>query len=281
MILLADSGATKTDWCIADTPSGYTVVQTEGINPFHQSESHIRAIIENQLLPVLPCSPLDIQAIFFYGAGCIPPQTDNIKNVLQSNFTQATPNVESDLLGAAHALCKNREGIACILGTGSNSCLYDGERIVRNIPPLGYILGDEGSGAYLGKHFLGDCLKGLLPARIGNEVLDELQLTPTDILDRVYRQPQANRFLADVVPFIHKRRTIPEVHDFLINCFSEFFLRNVLPYGASLPVSFTGSVAWFFQEEIKETLASLNLTAGIFVKNPIKELADYHLNICR
>lgn len=281
MILLADSGATKTDWCIANTSSGYTIIQTEGINPFHQPESHIRSIIENQLLSSLPCSTRDIQAIFFYGAGCIPSQKGSINNALQNNFPQATFSVESDLLGAARALCKHREGIACILGTGSNSCLYDGERIVRNISPLGYILGDEGSGAYLGKRFLGDCLKGLLPDRISNEMLDELQLTAADILEKVYRQPQANRFLAGIVPCIHKHKAIPEIHSFLTDCFSDFIRRNVLPYQASLPVSFTGSVAWFFQEEIKETLASLNLTTGIFVKNPIKELVDYHLRICR
>ena len=144
-----------------------------------------------------------------------------------------------------------------------------------------FVGGDEGSGAYLGKRFLGDCLKGLLPDQISNEMLDELQLTAADILEKVYRQPQANRFLAGIVPCIHKHKAIPEIHSFLTDCFSDFIRRNVLPYHASLPVSFTGSVAWFFQEEIKETLASLNLTTGIFVKNPIKELVDYHLRICR
>lgn len=276
MIILADSGATKTDWGIDNSPNGHIVIQTEGINPFHQPEEKIRDIIRQQLVPALPCSISGIRAIFFYGAGCIPPQSKIISDILGENFPSTELHVETDLLGAARALCKDRAGIACILGTGSNSCLYDGQRIVRNIPPLGYILGDEGSGACLGKHFLADCMKGILPTALYDGLLDELKETPASILERVYRRPHANRFLSGIVPYIYRYKGHSEVHDFLTRSFREFFHRNVLPYQSTLPVSFTGSVAWFFQDEIKETAASLNLITGLFVKNPIGELADYH-----
>lgn len=276
LIILADSGATKTDWCIGNRLTDQTVIQTEGINPFHQPEEKIRDIIRLQLLPALPCPASHIRAIFFYGAGCIPPQSKIISDILKKHFPLTELHVETDLLGAARALCKDQAGIACILGTGSNSCLYDGQRIVRNIPPLGYILGDEGSGAYLGKHFLADCMKGIFPPSLYDKLLGELKETPSSILERVYRRPHANRFLSGIVPFIYKCKHLPEVHDFLNRSFCEFFRRNIVPYQCPLPVSFTGSVAWFFQDEIKETAASLNLVTGLFVKNPIGELANYH-----
>lgn len=277
MILIADSGATKTDWCIGKSDAGYRIIQTEGINPFHQSEEKVRSILESQLLPSLfPYLP-DIQAVFFYGAGCTPSRSESIRKALIHYFPSLPVMVESDLLGAARALCKASSGIACILGTGSNSCLYDGKQIIQNISPLGYILGDEGSGAYLGKRFVGDCLKAQLPSSLCNGLLEELHLTVPELLDRVYSQPQANRFLAGITPYIYKNKTLPEVQLFLKDCFAEFFRRNVLTYRSTLPVSFVGSVAWFFQEEIKESAKAMNLTTGLFVRNPIKELINYHL----
>ena len=173
MLLLADSGATKTDWYIGNNPTDGLQFQTEGINPFHQSPSIICTILEKQLLPHLPVSPASCHRIFFYGAGCTPTKSLEVARILQIFFTNAQISVESDLLGAARSACKDHPGIACILGTGSNSCLYDGRQIVRNIPPLGYILGDEGSGAYLGKRFIGDCLKGQLPEKLRDGLLEE------------------------------------------------------------------------------------------------------------
>ena len=204
MILIADSGATKTDWCYDTIGGAYMQVQTEGINPFHQSAEYIRHILEDQLVP--RCTvPADIcTGIFFYGAGCLPSVSAPVTEALQDLFPKAYIEVETDLLGAARALCQHRPGIACILGTGSNSCLYDGERITQNISPLGYILGDEGSGAYLGKHFVADCLKSQLPLKLRDALLDTLRLDPQGIIERVYRHPQANRFLT-VYPCAQKR----------------------------------------------------------------------------
>lgn len=280
MILIADSGATKTDWCFGTTLSDRQTIQTEGINPFHMDKAYIKGIILHQLIPQLPSSALSAcTAIHFYGAGCLPERTGGIILTLQDLFLQATVQVDTDLLGAARALCQREPGIACILGTGSNSCLYDGTQIIGNISPLGYILGDEGSGAYLGKRFVGDCLKQQLPAFLTEGLMDRYGLTPADILDKVYRQPQANRFLASLTPYIYEQRKIPEVKTFLKDCFTNFFTRNVLLYRqTTLPVSFVGSVAWYFQEEIRESATELHLSIGRFVKSPIDELAAYHFH---
>ncbi len=279
MILIADSGATKTDWCVGTTLSHNQIVQTEGINPFHQEADKINQILRDGLLPQLPCSPSDIQAVFFYGAGCTPDKIEKLSSPLIQAFPHAKVEVHSDLTGAARALCQHQPGIACILGTGANSCLYDGEKITQNIPPLGYILGDEGSGVYLGKRFLGDCIKQQLPSSLLKGLLEEYQLTLSGILDKVYRQPLANRFLASLTPYIYRYKSQPEVHQFLTTCFVDFFQRNVLSYPGchQLPVSFTGSVAWYFRPEIEETAQKLNLHTGIFIQAPIQELKRFHL----
>lgn len=278
MILIADSGSTKTDWCYGTETANCKIVQTEGINPFHQSEEKIRSIIHDELLPQLDTPLQRCTAIYFYGAGCLPSKTASITQVLQEYFPSADIFVETDLLGAARALCKDKAGIACILGTGSNSCLYDGEKIIRNIPPLGYILGDEGSGAYLGKRFIGDCLKGQLPEILQHGLQEKLNLTISEILDNVYRRPQANRFLASLTPYIYEHKRMPQVHAFLLDCFGEFFRRNVLLYPQMYPVSFVGSIAWFFHEELEESAHSFHIPLGIFIKNPIDELMHYHLS---
>lgn len=279
MILIADSGATKTDWCFGTTLPNCQIVHTEGINPFHQTTDKINQILLDGLLPQLPFSPSEVTSIFFYGAGCTPEKAGKLASILKDLFPSAQTEVCSDLTGAARALCKHEPGIACILGTGANSCLYDGKNILQNVPPLGYILGDEGSGAYLGKRFLGDCIKQQLPTHLLEGLLKEYQLTLPDILEKVYRQPLANRFLASLTPYIYKCKTQPEVHHFLTACFSEFFQRNVLSYPGchQLPVSFTGSVAWYFRQEIEETAQKFNLHPGIFIQAPIQELKRFHL----
>lgn len=279
MILIADSGATKTDWCVGTTLHHSQIIQTEGINPFHQEADKINLILHNRLLPQLPCSPSDIQTVFFYGAGCTPDKIEKLSYLLVQAFPHAKVEVHSDLMGAARALCQRQPGIACILGTGANSCLYDGEKITQNIPPLGYILGDEGGGAYLGKRFLGDCIKQQLPSSLLKGLLEEYQLTLPAILDKVYRQPLANRFLASLTPYIYRCKQQPEVHHFLTACFADFFQRNVLSYPGchQLPVSFTGSIAWYFRPEIEETARKSNLHPSVFIQAPIQELKRFHL----
>ena len=278
MILVADSGATKTDWGFGDCLTDLRLVRTEGINPFHQDEGTIRRILKEQLSPQIPHGNEEVTHIHFYGAGCTPEKSVSIRRILQESFPSAIEiHAESDLLGAARASCGHEAGIACILGTGSNSCLYDGKDIIDHIPPLGYILGDEGSGAYLGKRFMSDCLKRQLPESLLNGLLDEYRLTPSLLLDHVYRMPQANRFLAGLTPYISKHKKNPLVHRFLIDCFDDFFRRNVYLYGNKWPVSFVGSIGWHFQEEIRESASAAGFTTRSFIKSPINGLVRYHL----
>lgn len=279
MILIADSGATKTDWCFGEDKENAEIIQTQGINPFHQSTEHIDKVLREELLLQLG-NTASISHIHFYGAGCTPEKSLIVKEALQALFTQAEIQVESDLLGAARSLCGREHGIACIIGTGSNSCEYDGEKITANVSPLGYILGDEGSGAALGKRLVGDCLKHQLPEHICRTFLEEMKLTPAEIIDKVYRQPQANRFLASLTPFLSRHREEAEIHDLLVNCFADFFQRNVMQYNYQhAEVHFTGSIAWYFQEEVKEAAEKLNIQTGKFIKNPIHGLINYHFEL--
>ena len=276
MILIADSGATKTDWFIGKSITDYPIVQTQGINPFHQPQEHIRKILSEELLPQLE-SATNIDCVFFYGAGCTPEKALLVKVELQRLFKNASVQVESDLLGAARSLCGKEKGIACILGTGSNSCEYDGEKIISNVSPLGYILGDEGSGAVLGKRLVSDCLKHQLPEYIRKAFMEETKLTPAEVIDKVYRQPQANRFLASLTPFLSRHREEPEIHTLLVGCFNDFFTRNVMQYDyIQTEVHFTGSIAWYFQDEVKKAANALNIQTGKFIKNPIHGLINYH-----
>lgn len=277
MRLIADSGATKTDWCPiwekADTP----IIQTQGINPFHQPKEHIYKVLTEELMPQLE-DKSQITHIHFYGAGCTPEKAIIVREELSKLFPETSIDVQSDLLGAARALCGREQGIACILGTGSNSCEYDGEKIKSNVSPLGYILGDEGSGAVLGKRLVGDCLKHQLSEPIRQAFLEETRLTPAEIIDKVYRQPQANRFLASLTPFLSRHRKNPEIHTLLVNSFCDFFQRNVMQYDYRYcKVHFTGSIAWHFQEEVKEAAGKENIMTGKFIKSPIYGLIDYHL----
>lgn len=279
MILIADSGATKTDWCFGEDKENAKIIQTQGINPFHQSKEHIDKVLKEELLPQLK-NATSITHIHFYGAGCTPEKSLIVKEALQTAFSQAETQVESDLLGAARSLCGKEPGIACILGTGSNSCEYDGEKLRSNVSPLGYILGDEGSGAVLGKRLVSDCLKHQLPEHICQNFLEESKLTPAEIIDKVYRQPQANRFLASLTPFLSRHREEPEIHDLLVSCFSDFFQRNVMQYDyPQKPVHFTGSIAWYFQKEVKEAAEKKNILCGKFIKSPIHGLIAYHFEL--
>lgn len=279
MKLIADSGATKTDWCIGQSQTDCRIIQTQGINPFHQTAEHIRKVLEEELLPQLKEAE-NISQIYFYGAGCTPEKSPIVKEALQALFPQAEIEVKSDLLGAARSLCGKEAGIACILGTGSNSCEYDGEKITSNISPLGYILGDEGSGAVLGKRLVGDCLKHQLPEYICKAFMEETKLTSAEIIDKVYRQPQANRFLASLTPFLSHHREKPEIQALLVGCFNDFFTRNVMQYDfQQAKVHFTGSIAWYFQEEVKEAAKKLNIQTGKFIKSPIHGLIAYHFEL--
>lgn len=284
MIIIADSGSTKTDWCLCDEGTILTAIQTQGINPYHQSEEVIEQVIREELLPhlsqAISSGKSTLKRVIFYGAGCANETACNrVKEAIGKIVQLNDITIHSDLLGAARALCGHEEGIACVLGTGSNSCLYNGKEIVANIPPLGYILGDEGSSAVLGRRLVGDCLKNQLPDAIREEFLTEYGLTQEVILEKVYRQPLPNRFLASLTPFLSKHREVPEVHRLLVESFVDFFVRNVKQYRRPwLPIHFVGSIADAFSSELKEAAESLGMELGNILKSPIEGLVGYHSN---
>ena len=185
-----------------------------------------------------------------------------------------------DLLAAARALCGKEKGIACILGTGSNSCYYDGEKIVDNVSPLGYILGDEGSGAVLGKLLVGDVLKNQLPKELCDKFLKEYDLDRMKIIEAVYKKPAANRFLASLSPFLNKNIEEPSIHRLVLNAFKAFFVRNIENYEnyKSMPVSFVGSVAYYYRDVLAEAAKALDITIGVVIKSPMEGLLKYHSN---
>ena len=292
MILIADSGSTKTDWAFVENGEIIEQKVTPGINPVHMSETQIKESLEEFLFEenLHPSSfvlhPEKDFQIFFYGAGCIPPYKNKVEKILAGQFPEAEIHVESDMLGAARALFGREAGIACIMGTGSNSCVYDGENIIDNIPPLGYILGDEGSGAYLGRVFLQHLFKRQLSDQLREEFLSEYHLTYEEIIDRVYRQPGANRFLASLCPFIRKHLvgtsevgTDESTIDFFVGCaFEDFFNFNIHPYGRpELPVGFVGSVAWHFREYLSPVSEDLmEYPVKAIVQSPMSGLVKYH-----
>lgn len=296
MYLISDSGSTKTDWCVADGGNIVCRISTQGINPFHQDGQTIAAILRDELLPRLHndglsaevsdrshpinqgFTPDDITEIYFYGSGCREEFVPMMKSALSEAFPAAR-HVEAngDLIGAAHAVCGAGEGIACILGTGANSCLYDGHRIVMNTPPLGYILGDEGSGAVLGRLFINALYKGCLPASLLSDFERETGLSMADIIRRVYREPMANRFLASFAPFIHTRLDCDAVHSLVIDNFRGFFRRNVARYTRpDLPVGAVGSIALHFSSELSAAAAVEGFVMGAIVKSPMDGLVAYH-----
>ena len=272
-ILIADSGSTKTEWDLDGLR-----IKTQGINPFHQDDDTIRAILYDELLPQLysHCSVSEFSSlkVSFYGSGVRPELEEKVVRLLSEAFPEAKQiDAHSDLLGAAIALCGHSEGIACILGTGANSCLFDGQRIVKNTPPMGYVLGDEGSGAVLGIRFLNALYKDRLPHTILSDFEAYIGMNLAQVIDRVYRQPLANRWLASLSEFIHAHMDEPLIEALIVENFRDFLRYNVDPYGRrDLPVSALGSIAYYYQSQFLEALKSEGYTVGKILRGPLDGL---------
>lgn len=274
-ILIADSGSTKTDWCVVEDGMVVRRITTKGINPYYQTEEEIAAEVGEELIPQL--ADLPPAEVCFYGAGCAFPEKNELVRRAISRFIAVPVEVGSDLLAAARALCGNKPGIACILGTGSNSCQYDGKELIRNVSPLGFILGDEGSGAVLGKLLVGDVLKNQLPEALCQQFFTQFDLTPALLMERVYRQPFPNRFLAGLSPFLLQNKAEPAVRKLLEDSFRAFFTRNVMQYNyQALPVHLIGSVAYYYQELIREVATSLDIRIDTVLQSPMVGLVSYH-----
>lgn len=285
--LIVDSGSTKTSWCFAfllDTSSadGARTVTTEGLNPAVMSAEEVEEKIAkalNHCLQSLSISAADVENVFFYGAGCISGRVGVVSESIQSILVDARIYVADDLLGAARALCGHKAGIACILGTGSNSCLYDGENIVAHTPALGYVLGDEGSGAVLGRKFLNAVLKQTLPENIRKRFLQESGLDMAEVINRVYRSPAPNRFLASMSKYIHGYLDEKEVRDIVIDNFEDFIRNNILAYGDKFrTINVVGSIAYHYKEQLTEAASRNGFQIGKIIKNPIEGLIEYHMS---
>lgn len=289
-ILIADSGSTKTDWSLIDGQGQVVMTcKTQGINPIHMQDAEVLQILKSEL--ILLESP---QEVYFYGSGVTEAMKPRMNSLLQQAFPGAKVEAEGDMIGAARALFGNKPGIACILGTGANSCLYDGQRMVMNTPPLGYILGDEGSGAVLGKLFLNGIFKGTISSAIQKKFLDWSGLDYPAIINKVYRKPLANRFLASLCPFISQQIAEGEMHEngtdelndamalyrVVLGNFNDFYEKNLLPYikyvkasaedisqlepgvkawdsslGEGIPmIGFVGSIAHYFEAPLRNVM---------------------------
>lgn len=270
-LLIADSGSTKCDWLLVDGERQLRF-RTSGINAALHAGCDIEASLSQLPEGWRP------RVVRFYGAGCgehFPEPSARLAESLARRFGCDDVAVESDLTGAARALFGARGGVACILGTGSNSGLWNGRRIVCNVPPLGYVLGDEGGGAALGRHLVNGIYKGVIPLRAPFERRYGLDLG--EVIRRVYREPAANRFLASFAPFVLGHLERPEVARMVRACFAEFVERNLLQYPAAAEVSFVGSIAFHFAAPLAETLNRYGLRIGTIVASPVGGLLAYHL----
>jgi len=275
MILIAESGSTKTEWCtLTEGKTPYKFL-TDGINPLLHSEETVRRNIKNQLPDIFLNNKYEY--IAFYGAGCISENHKNIiRNILAECFNTRV-FVENDLLAAARSLFNDKPGIACILGTGSNSCLYDGKSIIQNVKPLGYILGDEGSGSALGKAFLSDYLKNLVPSALASQFHEYCKLSYEEIMAKVYKNESPSRFLASTSLFLYQHKQEEYIYNLVYSNFTQFLERAVKQYPyKEYPIGFTGSVAYYYNDILHDVFQDSDIAIKSIIKSPMEGLISYH-----
>ena len=276
--LIADSGSTKCEWCLLQNGKKKIII-TQGISPYFLNTAQIILLLQNELLPKI--KNVAIETINFYGTGLgNPANIKIIKTALKQLFATATIYVEHDLLAAARALCGTTKGIACILGTGSNSCYFNGKKIVKNSPGLGYILGDEGSGAYLGKKVIQYYLYNTFDEDLKARFDKRFNVTKDQILDSVYKQPLANRYLASYAIFLAENRGHYMIENVIEDGLNDFFFNHLYKYRESwtLPINFVGSIAYGFKDVLKDLCSTYELELGTILKHPMDGLIDFHLS---
>ena len=274
--LIADSGATKAEWCLLREGKKKTIF-TQGISPYFLNTEQITDLLLKELKPKL--KNIEVDEIFYYGTGCANPvNAKSVKKALNKVFPESKVDVNHDLMAAARALCGNNKGVACILGTGSNSCYFDGKKIVKNSPGLGYVLGDEGSGAYLGKKVIQYYLYGTFD----DELRGRFDLTYTtntaEILESVYKKPLPNRYLAGFTKFLAENRGHYMIENIIEDGLNDFFFNHLCKYRETwtLPVHFAGSVAFGFKDVLQQLCNSYEFELGKVMKNPMDSLVTYH-----
>lgn len=273
--LIAESSTTRTEWSLVENGLQVEHAFTSGLNPFFMTRREISHSIRLELPPEF--FKRRWSHVYFYGAGCSGPEKNKIIEASLVAQFKTPVTVMSDLLGAARGLLVREPGLACILGTGSNSCFYDGQEIVKNVPALGFILGDEGSGAALGRVFLGDALKGLAPKELTEAFFDKYKVTRAEVLDAVLNNPAATRNLRHYSFFLSEHLDNPYVHEMIAGEFQRFFERNVSQYDyKSYPVSFVGSIATTYSEILLEVANAFGATIRKILLSSMPGLVAYH-----
>jgi glucosamine kinase len=278
MLLIADSGSTKTEWRVVDEDGNQiTSVITEGLNPYFLSKEIITSTIREKVLPVVE----DVEKVFFYGAGCgVPAKANMVKEALDTTIASRIPSeVSGDILGAARSLFQGEAGIACILGTGANSCIYDGREITSIMPSLGYMFSDWGSGTVMSKDLIALLLQEKLPSAMLEDFHHTYKFGRSEILDHIYNKPLPNRFLASFTPFLLKYAEVPECKEIILGNLTKFFFYYVLGYSPrkrATKVSFTGSVAHRFQPYLLQVADEMDIAIENIVQHPMDGLVKYH-----
>ncbi|MFB5946626.1 N-acetylglucosamine kinase [Albibacterium profundi] len=279
MIIIADGGSTKTNWCLIDSSGKKIYFNTEGYNPYFVSQEYIQSSLKKGLPEDLVLE--DISEVHYYGAGVHNEEKAQIiKDAFSHFFTKAKIAVGHDLLAAARALLGTEAGFAAILGTGTNTCIYDGEDVAMNIDSAAYILGDEGSGCYIGKKLLTDYVRGLMPENVRQEFWNTYKITPDEVMDRVYTQPLANRFCASFSKFAYDCAVNLEYLRGIVKIsFVDFFTNLVSKYPNYKDYSFNciGSVGYNFRNVLEETAQEFGMTTGRIIRSPIDDLVKYHI----
>ncbi len=275
MKLIAESGSTRTEWALVEDNHIVNKVFTEGLNPFFQTRREISRSVRLGLPEFFFKKKLE--QVYYYGAGCTSHEKKNIVGTSLVAQFKTPIQVESDLLAAARGLFKCESGIACILGTGSNSCFYDGKIIVKNVKAAGYILGDEGSGAALGKIFLSDALKGLAPQQLTSDFYEKLRITPNEAMESVYNRPFPNRFLATISYFLADYLDNEYVYNILVRNLNDFFIRSVCQYDyKNYPIRFVGSIAYTYSDILRTVASDYGVDLDIIEETPMAGLVEFH-----
>ena len=279
MVLIADSGSTKTDWILTDENKNQTRYNTVGYNPHFINAENIYDSLSLKLVSQLDAPA--VKTIYFYGAGCSTPEKAAIvHSALFKCFPNSELFVKHDMLGAAKALLGNNPGFAAIIGTGSNTCIYDGVKIEKNIDSLGYLLGDEGSGCHIGKRIVQDFMRGNLPSELHDKFNMTYQYSHADIYDIIYNKPSPNRFLAGFCKFADENKEHEYIKKIIRESFNDFFKKLVSKYPEYEQYSFNcvGSVGYIFKDILKEVAKVYKMKIGKMISSPIEELVNYHLN---
>jgi N-acetylglucosamine kinase-like BadF-type ATPase len=275
-ILIADSGATKAEWSLVGGGKTKTI-STQGISPYFLDTKQISELLQKELMPKLRGQRID--EVYYYGTGCAnPANARSVAKAIKTQLPHASIDVTHDLLAAARALCGHEKGIACILGTGSNSCFYNGKKMVKNSPGLGYVLGDEGSGAYLGKKVLQYYLYGTFDDELRGRFDLTYMTNTTEILENVYKKPLPNRYLAGFAKFLAENRGHFMIENIIEDGLNDFFFNHLCKYREiwQMPVNFVGGVAYGFRDVLQELCNAYEFQLGTVLKKPMSGLIEYH-----